>query len=132
MITLKKDNETITLPPDLAWIDEEWQPVAQQTEYSLTGALIVETSIKQSGRPITLASPESQAITTKAIVDTLRSWASIAGKTFTLNIDGVNKNVIFRHQDGVAVQTEILGYWRRPISGNAVFRITLRFMEIIT
>ena len=45
----------VTLPQGLVWSDEfDWTPLAQTTEYSLTGALIVEQAEKQAGRPITL------------------------------------------------------------------------------
>jgi hypothetical protein len=49
--------DVITLPDDLIWIDEfDWAPVDQTKTYSLTGALIVESSVpKQAGQTITLA-----------------------------------------------------------------------------
>ena len=46
----------ITLPTTLVWEDEfTWSPVSQNTEYSLTGALIVQEATKLAGRPITFA-----------------------------------------------------------------------------
>ncbi|MCO5763766.1 MAG: hypothetical protein NHG36_20070 [Chromatiaceae bacterium] len=45
----------VALPDGLRWSDEfDWTPLAQSTEYSLTGALIVERATRQAGRPITL------------------------------------------------------------------------------
>lgn len=46
----------LVLPPSLVWADEyAWSPIAQSaTEYTLTGALVLEEAIKRAGRPITL------------------------------------------------------------------------------
>ncbi len=45
----------IELPDDLLWVDEfDWNPVAQDIERSLTGALMVQEQAKLYGRPITL------------------------------------------------------------------------------
>jgi hypothetical protein len=54
-ITLRAGLVTVTLPQGLIWSDEiSWTPVAMETTYSITGALIVERAEKQAGRPITL------------------------------------------------------------------------------
>ncbi len=38
--------DTMTLPDNLLWVNEfDWSPVAQDVERSLTGALIVSSSI---------------------------------------------------------------------------------------
>ena len=48
--------DTITLPDDLLWINEfEWNPVKQNTERSLTGALLVQEGQLINGRPIFLS-----------------------------------------------------------------------------
>lgn len=68
----------LTLPQGLRWADEfEWTPLAQATEYSLTGALLVEQATKQAGRPITLVGGKdfawltrAQAAALKALLDT--------------------------------------------------------------
>lgn len=45
----------LTLPDGLVWSDEDaWSPIAQSTEYGLTGSQIVDEAVKQAGRPITL------------------------------------------------------------------------------
>ena len=53
MITLG----SLVLPDGLVWSDEyDWTPIAQSAgDYSLTGALLLQESVKLSGRPITLA-----------------------------------------------------------------------------
>ena len=68
----------LTLPQGLRWADEfDWSPLAQTTDYSLTGALLVEQATKQAGRPITLIGGQdfawltrAQAATLKALLDT--------------------------------------------------------------
>ena len=50
---------TLTLPTGLAWSDEVWSALSQSSERSLTGALIVQQSVKLSGRPITLIGQSS-------------------------------------------------------------------------
>ena len=51
--------QEIELPPYLRWEDEfSWSPVSQEEEYSTTGALLLDVSIKQAGRPMTLVGSE--------------------------------------------------------------------------
>ena len=48
--------EDITLPDDLLWINEfDWRPVAQSTERSLTGALLMQEGQLNHGRSIVLS-----------------------------------------------------------------------------
>ena len=45
----------ITLPADLQWTDElAWNPVAQNTDRSLSGAFLIQEAALTFGRPITL------------------------------------------------------------------------------
>lgn len=45
----------IDIPRTLVWVEEfNWVAPVSAHEYSLTGALIVDTAIRQAGRPITL------------------------------------------------------------------------------
>jgi hypothetical protein len=63
----------ITLPQGLRWSDEfDWTPLAQSTEYSLTGALIVERATKQAGRPITLVGGKDFVWITRAALLALK------------------------------------------------------------
>lgn len=65
----------ITLPQGLRWSDEfDWTPLAQSTEYSLTGALIVERATKQAGRPITLVGGKDFAWITRSALITLKTF----------------------------------------------------------
>jgi len=126
---LTDGNYTLNLPSDLLWEDEDWQPVTLDAGYSLTGALVIETATRLAGRPITLKSPDNQAVITGSQLNTLRTWAGIAGKVLTLTLRGSTRTVVFRHSDG-ALNARVLGHWCDPIPNEALYFITLRFMEI--
>jgi hypothetical protein len=52
----------LTLPQGLRWSDEQaWEPVVNTTQYSVTGALIVDTYTRQAGQPITLLGGQTWA-----------------------------------------------------------------------
>lgn len=72
-ITLSGVVTGITLPQGLVWSDElTWSPVAMETTYSLTGALIFERAEKQAGRPITLTGGRNFAWISRADLLSLR------------------------------------------------------------
>ena len=76
----------LTLPQGLRWADEfDWSPLTQATEYSLTGALIVQQAEKQAGRPITLVGGKDFAWLTRAEVATLKALLD-AGEEMTLTL----------------------------------------------
>lgn len=82
---------SIVLPDGLRWSDEHaWSPVSQATEWSLTGALIIEEAEKQAGRPITLTGGLTWVWMTKGDLETLlgaMAEATSAGLTLTLHDD---------------------------------------------
>ncbi len=78
--------DAITLPQGLLWEEEfTWSPLAQATEYSLTGALIVEQATKQAGRPITLIGGKDFAWMTRAQVAILKAVLD-TGAVMTLTL----------------------------------------------
>lgn len=85
----------VTLPDDLAWPDRySWQPVSVSTEYSLTGALIVQTAEKQAGQPITLQGADNRAWVTHATVAALKALQAVAGQTYSLTVRGEPHTVL--------------------------------------
>jgi len=80
--------DTIILPDDLFWIDEfDWSPVAASLEYTTTGAGIIETSLMQTGRPITLAAESDEYCwITREKVLALKALADVPGKEMTLSL----------------------------------------------
>lgn len=123
---------SLTLSHDLLWKDEHaWSPVVQTAEYTLTGALLVETAVQQAGRPITLMPPDdSMAWHARSIVDTLRAWATEPGQQFLLTLDdGRAFTVVFRHHDAPAIEA-------KPVRGFPSYdadddwQVSLKLMEI--
>ena len=98
MITLIRDGVALELPQDLFWDDElTWTSVAQATERSTTGALLVDVAVRQGGRPITLQGEGNSAWITRASLKTLAAWSQQPGHEFTLNLRGETFTVIFDH-----------------------------------
>lgn len=130
-ITLADNVTTVTLNPDLAWVDEySWHPVEQTVERTLTGALVVSAATRTKGRPITLQPfDEASAWMPKATVDQLRNWAAAAGKTMTLTLGGTARTVMFRHEEGAAIEATPVIYYSDAASDD-YFRVVLRFLEV--
>lgn len=98
MIQLTCNGVTITLPADLNWSDEyDWHPVVQESVYTTTGALVIDTGVKQAGRQITLQGGEDFAWTPRSTCDTLRAWAALPLPTMVLVIKGATFDVAFDH-----------------------------------
>ena len=98
MITLIRHGVALELPQDLFWDDElTWTSVAQATERSTTGALLVDVAVRQGGRPITLQGEGNSAWITRASLKTLAAWSQQPGQEFTLNLRGETFTVIFDH-----------------------------------
>ena len=90
--------DNLTLPTDLIWLDEfDWTPVEQTQSYSITGALIIQSGVKQAGRTVTLAGDNSSGLIGRADLKTLQSKAnSNSQMTLTLN-DARTFNVVFNY-----------------------------------
>lgn len=130
-ITLTYDTTTIDLHPDLYWSDElDWAPVEQSVQRSVSGALIVMASERIAGRPITLQ-PEDDASAwmQRATVATLVSWGAVPERQMTLTINGTSYDVIFRHQDGAAIEARPVVQYQDP-QPTDFYTVTLRFMEV--
>jgi len=127
MITLG----SITLQPDLFWSDEHsWHPVEQTIQRTITGALIVMSSARVAGRPITLGPiDENSAWMSQATLDALRNLAVVPGQVMALTIRGVSRNVIFRHHDGSAIEASPVKFLN-DVDAADLFRVTIRLMEI--
>lgn len=130
-ITLQVGATTINLNPDLFWSDEnDWHPVEQTAERTITGALIVSASARVAGRPITLQpEDDSSGATSLTTLSQLRNWAAVPGQVMTLTIRGESRSVVFRHQDGAAIEARPWIHYSDVQPGDWYFA-TIRFMEI--
>ncbi len=126
MITL----DAIVLPDDIWWSDElDWSPVEQKTEYSLEGALLIEESIKQKGRTITLAGSEDRAWVPRSTVLDLMDLAAIPGTEMVLTFGSRTFNVMFRRGDGLPVEARPI-FAISPPADEDWYTLILRLMEI--
>lgn len=121
---------TLTLPTDMQWIDEfAWAQVEQVTQYTTTGALIVEAAAKQTGRPITIQGDQDRAWCERGQLKTLRNWAALPGQHFTLvTFDGASHSVVFDHARN-AIEAEALVPWT-DLNDTDPYKVTLKFMEL--
>lgn len=97
---------SVSLPNDMTWTDEfDWPTVIRSTEYSLSGALIVDSGQRQAGRPITLAGAADGGWVSRATVEALRVAACALPGAYVLQLaDGRSFNVIFAPEDPIAAE----------------------------
>lgn len=103
--------DSLILPEDLIWIDEfNWTPVQQSEEFTVTGALIIDSGIKQAGRKMTMQGGVDYAWidrgNLKILYDLLPANAEM---TLTLN-DARVFTVIFDHQAQPIESSPIIDY----------------------
>lgn len=95
------------LDDNAVWRDEgEWHPLSQNAEYTIGGMLVVETSLKRKGRPITLSTDQGEGLFTRAdALDLAKKIAErpLAEMTLTLH-DGRTFNVTWRAHDGNPIE----------------------------
>ena len=131
-ITLTRDLDVITLPPDLLWEDEfAWSPTSQGTERSITGALLVDVGPRQDGRLITLTGTERHAWMRRTEVQALRAWLALPEQVFTLSINGAVFTVLFDHgTDETSRAFAVTGVvdYSDPQGHHFYCNVTLRFI----
>ena len=134
LLTNLTDGVSLVLPDDLLWSDEHsWSPAVASVSYLITGALLVQSAVRQGGRPITLVGAADMAWVTRATVEQLHAWASIplgaSDGRFTLTLaDARAFTVAFRHAE-VPIESEpVKGIPARLASD--FYRITLRLMQV--
>lgn len=126
---------SVVLPHDLLWVDElSWSPVVTSTTYTLPGALVVESSKKLSGRPITLQSQlDDMGWVKRSDILTLLNWAAIENQQFRLDLeyptDARQFNVIFDQSSSPINATPVKGFPSH--ASDDWFRLTLKFIEVV-
>jgi hypothetical protein len=113
----------------MIWSDEyDWHPVVQSSEFTTKGSLLIESAVKQAGRPISLNNTEDQAWVTKSACDQIKVWASLPGIVLTLIYRGVTHTVMFDHEK-TAFEATPLVFYREAVSGD-FYIVNIRFIEI--
>ena len=133
-ISLKHLDTDVLLPLSdrLVWTNEyAWSPVATETRFGTTGALMVHVGLRQAGRPIELDGRDSQAWLTRAVVAQLHGWAAQPAQQFELLLRGTARAVVFDHAQGSGFDAEPI--WRL-VDGehtpDLFYRPTFRFLEV--
>lgn len=93
--------DTVSLDCSMKWSDEfQWNKAISKSEYSLSGALLVQSAAMQAGRPITLAGGDDYGWVSRATVKALNLLAETPGRQMVLTLpDTRTFNVIFRPGD---------------------------------
>lgn len=128
-LTYTPTTTTVTLSDDFAFPDQyTWPPLQMQKVYSVTGALIVQTGQKQTGRMITLQGDDQHAWVTRANLATLRTLAAIPGALMTLVFRGVTYSVMFDHEAGSIEAVPVADFDTEEPTD--FFVVTLRFFVV--
>lgn len=129
MGSLTYTTTTVTLSDDFAFPDQyTWSPLQMQKAYSVTGALIVQTGQKQTGRAITLRGEERHAWVTRADLATLRTLANTPGIVLTLLFRGVTYSVMFDHDAGAIEAEPVVDF--NTEEPTDFYIVTLRFFVV--
>ena len=127
------DGVALTLPDDLLWVDEHaWTPAVVSVSYLLTGALLVESAVRQKGRLLTLQGAADMAWVTRQTLNTLYAWAAQpltpdSGRMELTLVDARTFGVGFAPEQPIEAEP-VLGF---PAQSDAdLYRITLRLIEI--
>lgn len=130
VLTRLDTQESITLPQDMRWRDEfEWNAVHQTApEYTLSGSMIIQQGIKQTGRPITLTG--DWAWLDLKTIRTLSSWCDVPElKLQLMHYDGRVFQVAFRLHEGGLAQVSPVCY-TTPESESDRYTAEIRLMTI--
>ncbi len=127
-------NAILQLPNDLLWTDEyAWTPTVSKTDVLITGAIVIQSAVKQAGRPVTLSADADMGWVPRSTVETLRQWAAVAisdttGRFELTMHDSRVLTVGFRHDETPVNASPVLGLPYR--NDNDWYNVTLRFLEI--
>lgn len=120
---------SITLPADLLWTDEfDWTPIQQNKNYTLTGALVIESGKMLAGRPITLSGGDNHGWASRATVKALYA-ALDADTTMTLTLnDARTFSVKFDHAATPIQARQIVDY-NNPADSDH-YSLTLKLITV--
>mgnify|MGYP003562911376 FL=1 len=129
-ITLTSGGTVTTLPPDLIWTDQHKRSKVDSAKvWSTVGALLWDTSAKQSGLPLTLEGGERHAWMTKSQCDVIQALADTPGLVLTLVLhDGSSREVMFDTTEIAFEAIQVVDY-SDPESADW-YVPTLRFIEV--
>lgn len=119
-----------TLSKSLLWIDrDDYGMVAQTTQRTLGGKMVVYHQPLSAGRPITLVATEETGWITRSMLDALQAMAATPGGVYTLNLHGEVMQVMFRHHEPPALSFTPLQPRATALSGD-FFTGQLKLMTV--
>lgn len=120
----------VSLPADLQWVDEfGWNPVAQTTERSLTGALLVQEAALSYGRPIIFQGGDNGAWIKRSDLVALKAKADQVGLVMALDYHGTEHSVIFDRTAQPLSATEVLRL-SNPDTEHLYNNLTIRLLTV--
>ncbi len=131
----RKSGERINLNEHFVWEDEyQYSNLAQQQSRLITGALLIENSIKQSGRPITLSlkkTPQGlEGGANREDVEELLKWSEkYFSESLLLSINNRLFEVVWRAHDGLPVEADNVMRISNPTPETYV-ELILRFTQL--
>lgn len=133
-ITLTKGANALELPVDLLWSDEfSWSDVAQSAERGIDGHLILDATVRNGGRPITLSGDGSSAWIDRGTLLSLKAWAKLPLQIFTLDLRGEVFTVVFDHggeeETRAMAMAPVVDYSDME-DGDFYCSLMLRFLEV--
>lgn len=119
----------LDLPDDIDWTDEfTFQAVGQSVTRTIAGNHVEFNQTLVRGRPITLVANEDEGWLTKAQVDSIQTFASTPGATFTLDIGAQSFTVAFRQDEGAFSPSPLLA--RIDPAAGDFFTATIRLRTV--
>ena len=100
--------DTVTLPDDLLWINEfNWNPIEQQANRSLSGALLVQEQTLLYGRSIILSGGQEVGWVKRSTVAEVLALNLVPNRVMVLTLpDNRQFSVIFDRQNGSPIQSQ--------------------------
>ena len=122
--------DTLILPDNFLWVNEfEWSPVAQTSERSLTGALVVSEREKSWGRSIVLGDGENSWITRQQLEELFLLSAFLNHKMDLVLPDGRTFTVIFDRSNSEPLEAYPINPHTRP-SAEDSYAVVIRLLTV--
>lgn len=121
---------SITLPDTLHWQDEfTWAKITKQVAYSVSGALLIEESVKQAGRTITLVGQANVDVVSRTVLLALLTQAELTGNEMVLTFEDARSFTVMFATEKPIEFNPIVNY--NALSAGALFEIVaINLMEV--
>ncbi len=122
--------DTMALPDNLLWVNEfDWTPVAQSTDRSLTGSLIVSESLMTYGRSIVLGDGENSWLTLSELNALFAMTKTLQKKMFLTLPGGRECTVIFDRSEGSPIEAQQVIPLSEP-SEDHLYAVVIRLLTV--